>query len=228
MNTIVTDTFRRALIDYLYLMNRRYSPKSSLKLVCDRYGLDRVQRTVLFRGVTDGETARKRKRMLEYSIEGKEIMVDTYNVLFTVCNYLLGRVLYIANDGFLRDAGEVFGKPLRDRFMEKSVALIFDYFAERKPAVLHFLLDSPVSYSGNLAGELRHRLETISLRGGTEVVPSPDYFLKRAEKGIIATSDSVVLDKTTVSVVDIARLVLEEHYTPSFIRIDHLVAEGPS
>jgi hypothetical protein len=63
---------------------------------------------------------------LELSAEGDHILVDTYNVLFTVSNYLLGKHLFLCNDGMLRDAGEMRGRIVNKAQFSRSVSLMLE------------------------------------------------------------------------------------------------------
>jgi hypothetical protein len=222
MKTIVTDDFIAAIRDYSYLLERGYSQKAVLKIVSDRYQLDRIQRNLLYRGISATSVAEGRNRRLTQEIEGKSIYVDSYNVLLTITNYLLGRALYIADDGYLRDAGEVFGKKESMELLQTSVELLFTLLSEEKPAAVCFYVDSPVSYSGELAAVIREKLKENRIDGEVQVVKSPDYELKQVREGYIATSDSAVIDASEAPVVDVARKVIEKVFSPSFIRLDRI------
>ncbi len=56
-----------------------------------------------------------------------------------------------------------------------------------------------------------------NINGHAETHPSPDYLLKNICEGIIATSDSAIIDATALPVVDLPGQVLEFHYHPDFI-----------
>ena len=99
-NDIITDDFTKAARDFAYLMDQHYPRKSILKIVGDRYMLNSFQRVLLSRGVFTDSDLRRRIRKTITGIEGKEVYVDAYNILFTVCNYLLGRMVFIGNDHF--------------------------------------------------------------------------------------------------------------------------------
>jgi hypothetical protein len=223
MRQIVTEEFITAVHDYFYLINRNYSGKSVLKLVGDRYHLDRIQRNLLYRGVVPKALAERRRSKLKTEISGEHISIDGYNVLLTISNYLLGRTVYISNDGLLRDAGEVFGKQQPLEVLHDVIDFTFPLLKKGGPRSLAVYFDSPVAFSGELAGYVRKQLEHVQLPGTVEAVHSPDYFLKKAEYGLVATSDSIIIDACTTAIVDLPLLVLSERFSPDFIRLDRLV-----
>ncbi len=223
MRQIVTEEFITAVHDYFYLINRSYSGKSVLKLVGDRYHLDRIQRNLLYRGVVPAAVAEQRRRKLKTEISGEHISIDGYNVLLTMSNYLLGRTVYISNDGLLRDAGEVFGRQQPLELLRDVIDFTFPMLKQGGPCSVAVYFDSPVAFSGELAGYLREQLELLQLPGAVEAVHSPDFFLKKAEYGLVATSDSIIIDACTTAIVDLPLMVLCEKFNPDFIRLDRLV-----
>lgn len=223
MRQIVTEEFITAVHDYFYLINRSYSGKSVLKLVGDRYHLDRIQRNLLYRGVVPAAVAEQRRRKLKTEISGEHISIDGYNVLLTMSNYLLGRTVYISNDGLLRDAGEVFGRQQPLELLRDVIDFTFPMLKQGGSCSVAVYFDSPVAFSGELAGYLREQLELLQLPATVEAVHSPDFFLKKAEYGLVATSDSIIIDTCTTAIVDLPLMVLCEKFNPDFIRLDRLV-----
>ncbi len=211
-NDILTGEFVKALEDYAYLLNRAYPRKALLKIVGDRYMLNSIQRILLSRGIFPDEDADRRIRKSVENIRGEEIFVDAYNVLFTVCNYLLGRMVFIGNDRFVRDAGEVYGKPHDDPVFAKGIELCMGYLEKQGPSRVEFLIDSPVSHSAELAGRLRELLAEHRMEGDAQIHRNPDAKLIKQERGIVASSDSDILDQTELPVCDLARQVLEDHF----------------
>jgi hypothetical protein len=211
-NDIITDEFSIALRDYAYLLNRGYPRKTILKITGDRYMLNTFQRILLSRGVYTDSDVQMRTSKTVHDIGGKELHIDAYNVLFTVCNYLLGRMLFIGNDRFVRDTGEVYGKPYDDPVLARGIELCISYLKEQKPSRVEFLFDSPVSYSAELAGNIREQLGNNGLEGDARIDKNPDAVLIRQDQGIVISSDSDILDNTGLPVVDLAHLVLKENF----------------
>ena len=212
-NDIVNDEFIKAARDFAYLMNQQYPRKIILKIVGDRYLLNTFQRILLSRGIFREDDIRRRVRKTVRHIGSRSVSIDAYNVLFTISNYLLGRMVFISNDGFLRDAGEVYGKLHRDPAFSRAVTLTLNYLKKTEPSHVSFLLDKPISYSAELAGKLRADLEREMIPGDAQVDKNPDAALIRQSSGIIATSDSDILDETELPVVDLAHLVLSDSFT---------------
>jgi len=83
-------------------------------------------------------------------------------------------------------------------------------------------LDAPVSHSREHAGCLRDALEAHTSRLEVTVVPSADAALRAATIRpaaaitVLATSDSALIDTTMVPVFDLARYVIEHHFSPAF------------
>lgn len=220
MADIYTRQFREAVADYHYLIKREYPQKATLKIIGDRYRLNRVQRTILYRGVYCRGLSKRRKKRLTGRIKAREIHIDCYNVVLTIANYMQGIPLYIGTDNLLRDAAESHGKAINEMFFHKALKLLLDFCEEHKVGALHFFIDSPVSHSGKLAHFIREELATRGLKGEAVTAKSADHELIKVKKGIIATSDSIIIDKAEVESVDLARIVLKKRYNPSFIKLN--------
>jgi hypothetical protein len=85
-----SDEFNNALLDYFYLIDRNFPEKASLKLVGDRYRLVSELRTLLYRGICSEKKASDRRKRITNNREGL-LIIDGYNVLFTLLSYRLGR-----------------------------------------------------------------------------------------------------------------------------------------
>ena len=66
--------FEHALADYFYLIDRGYPEKGSLKLVGDKYKLETVYRTVLYRGVCSQLKTASREQKLTHQIHEPLVM----------------------------------------------------------------------------------------------------------------------------------------------------------
>ena len=212
-NDVINDEFIRAARDFVYLMNQRYPRKTILKIVGDRYLLNTFQRILLSRGIFSDEDIQLRIQKTIDKIDSRSIWIDAYNIFFTISNYLLGRIVFISNDGFLRDAGEVYGKLHKEPVFTKAIDLTMNYLKKMGPSNVQFLLDKPISHSAELAGRLRALLETELIPGNAQIDKNPDAVLIRQCSGIIATSDSDILNETELPIVDLAHLVLADSFT---------------
>jgi hypothetical protein len=208
-------SFKLAIEDFRYLKNRNYPDKAALKLVSDHHRLNAIQRNCLFRGVFSASDSRQRKAKLAEAedVEAQLLGVDWYNVLITVESYLKGYPVFISDDGLVRDSSGVHGSYKAGKITERGITEILSVIAALKPQRVEVFLDSPISHSGDLAEQLRTRLSrTVSMPHRVSLFPSADYPLK-SFSGIVATSDSSIIDRQQVKqVFDLARFVIESSF----------------
>ncbi len=231
---ILTANFIDALREYTIFLERGYSEKSVLKLVGDRRRLNAPQRTMLYRGVVARSTALRRRALRRRITAGADLLVDGHNVLYTIANYLFGRVLYLSTDGYLRDAGEIHGRTPDIGVLTEAAVMLVDTLSKKRPRYVEMLLDQPVAYSGELAATIRKLFETGGIVGTVRTEKSPDYRLKRGlrcredsdsagRRTLVATSDSGIIDyaerRHTVHVTDLARMVLTNRFSPRFVSL---------
>ena len=212
MADLVTESFKCALQDYFFLLNKGYPETPTLKLVGDRYRLTGLQRNVLYRGITSKEKSLSRKSKLTGDLKGKQLYVDGYNVLFSIMNYLLGKTVFIGNDGILRDAGGAYGKIENETFFYKAIDIVFNFIKESGIQSLIIYLDSPVTNSGVHKKDLENKMSAAGIEGKVFPVKLADSELKERRDGMIATSDSGIIDVTDCKVFDLARQCLEKSY----------------
>jgi hypothetical protein len=208
-------SFQDAIEDYRYLKNRGYPDKAALKLVSDHHRLNSVLRNCLFRAIfayPDCEN-RKAKLIAAGEVGGHVLGVDWYNVLITVESYLKGFPVFISDDGLVRDSSGVHGSYKAGKITERAIDEILSLIAVLGPSRVELFLDAPISFSGDMAEELRNRLcRTLTVPYSVSVFPSADYPLK-SFNGIVATSDSSIIDRVQVQqVFDLARYVVETSF----------------
>lgn len=215
---ILTSHFKLAVSDYLYLLERNYPLKSCLKLVSDKYKLSGEERSMLFRGVAMEAIIKKRNsKIIQNPDPGGDYMIDGYNVIRTIGSYLIGNLVFVSMDGFLRDASEIHKKSIKEDVIYKTVDLILTAMKNIEAKSVLILLDKSISKSGELAKHINRELDHISIKGEVKTVHSPDYHLKKTESGVICTSDSIIIDKCWCQVLDLARYILEVNYSPDFL-----------
>jgi hypothetical protein len=223
-NELLSNDFINACRDYAYLMNRDFPERGVLKLVGDRYRLSGDLRTVLYRGISSGKRSAFRKSLLTENITGNDLMVDGYNVLFTLLNYRLGRIVFISTDQILRDAGSLHGR-FRDEgtFMD-CICLLLDYLAVKKPNRTDVYLDSPVSHSEKHAQMIRDRMRLDLPNGDCHVIKSADWALRQNRHAVIATSDTAIIEKSMTPVIDLPKAILQRVYQANFPELSLLLA----
>ncbi len=204
--------FREACNEFKYLRERGYPEKASLKLVGDRHALSRVQRNCMFRGIIVDHRAEQRKKKIAApaGIAGACLGVDWYNVLITVESYRRGVVLFVSDDGIVRDSAATHGSYRRTALTERALGEIVAAIAALAPLRVDAFLDAPIAFSALMADDVRARFSAASCAAGVALAHSADFPLKGYE-GTVASSDSVVLDSAR-RIFDLPRFVLERSY----------------
>jgi hypothetical protein len=217
--TGIGKNFKDAARDYLYLLDHKYSQKSILKLTGDRYALNSVERSVLYRGISSTESSRRRaKKLIELTeSEGSELHIDGYNVLITIGSYLNGDLVFLSTDKILRDASEIHGKAFRNELFNKAILLIFTYLQSISPGSVNFYFDKPISHSGALCERINILFQHYEMKGFASTLASPDHFLKTIDSGKTATSDSSIIDRGKVQIIDLPKAVIQFHYKKDFV-----------
>jgi hypothetical protein len=216
MSSPFPDQFWHAAEEYLWIISREYPKRAALKLVGDKFMLSREMRQVLYRGVVPVRAAEARRKKIGNVRKGDLVLIDTYNVLFTVNNYLLGRPLFISNDGMLRDAGEMHGRIINKPQFSRSVSLMLEVLQMWSGATYIHYLDEPVSYSGRLSIELSKDMVQMEIEGDAHTVQSPDQMLKAEKSDAICTSDGGIIDQYEGRVIDLPRFLLEHYFQAGF------------
>lgn len=223
---LLNSAFIEACCDYARLMDRHYPERGVLKLVGDRYKLTGNQRTVLYRGISSRQRSRQRESLLVTDITDKFLVIDGYNVLFTLLNYRLGRITFISTDRILRDAGSLHGKLRDQQIFEECAELLIGYLAERQPARSDVYFDAPVSHSEKHARLVQGRMKDLGLEGDCFVIRSADWALRHAIGGVLATSDTAIIEKAGLPVVDLPKDILTHFYAPVFPVLDDLIGQS--
>jgi hypothetical protein len=216
-----SEHFRQALQDYIFLVERKYPEKTILEMVSTRYSLNHFERSILFRGVTSIELAERRKKRLVTieQLNNRTLHIDLFNVLFTIAAYLRGYPVYIAYDGFLRDASESHGSGFWRIHLDKSLFLLENHLNSLDFSTAIFYIDHPLESRQEIVEKIEElaRIFTKKIEIITDL--SPDHLLKAAREGVIATSDSVIIDKSALPVFDLPKFILEKAFHPEFIII---------
>jgi hypothetical protein len=222
-----TDNFSEACATYRLLREKGYPEKATLKLVGDRHGLTRIQRNCLFRGVVDGATAERRRLKLAAPEEarGQPLALDWYNVLITIESYLHGHVLYVADDGVVRDSSETHGSYRTGQDTPRAVEEIVVVIERLGPSRVDAFLDMPIAFSGLMAETLRKRLAVLPCPVGVSLAASADFPLKTST-GIVATSDSALLEACP-RVMDLGAAVLAAKFNFHPPPVHQLFAGSP-
>jgi len=213
------DNVKEAAEEYFWMLSKGYPQGPALKLVGDKFMLSRTIRQVLYRGVAATGQAESRRKKIGSVIEGDLVLIDTYNVLFTVNNYLLGKPLFISNDGLLRDAGEMRGRIINKPQFSRSVSLMLEVLQMWSGASYIHYIDEPVSHSGRLCIELCKDMAEMGIEGDAFTVKSPDQKLRQEKSDAICTSDGAIIDNYQGRVIDLPRFLLGHYFQAEFPQI---------
>ncbi|MBU4233396.1 MAG: DUF434 domain-containing protein [Proteobacteria bacterium] len=200
-----------AAADFRFLLTRGYPRPAALALVGNRYGLDHTARQLLHRGVFAPELASARRAKLRRlrDLPGHPLGLDGHNVLITLECAGRGLPLVAADDGFIRDVGEISGAFKVSPATDRVLALVADYLADHTAGPLEVFYDAPLSLSGELARRTREMFASRGLVVQAAAVPVPERLLS-GFTGAIATSDTALID-AHATVVDLAGEIIRRH-----------------
>ncbi|MFO7614519.1 MAG: DUF434 domain-containing protein [Bacteroidales bacterium] len=227
----ITDNFRQAMQDYIFLLEKKYPEKTIHNLISTRYALNHFERSILYRGLTTQQTAEERKKrllVLNNSDQKQEtrnpepfpLHIDLFNVLFTIAAYLRGYPVYLSNDGIVRDASESHDCTGWAEHLEKALYILLQDLEHIKSSRNLFYIDSPMPLCSHF-GEII----TAAAKNSKSLIEiildeSPDHLLRNATEGILATSDSTIIDKSLLPVLDIPHYLLEKRFGAKLLRLD--------
>lgn len=213
----------QAAADLALLLTRGYPPDSSLKLVGDHFQLEARQRTAVARATcSDQDQARRKASEIgPERLPGHSLWIDGYNVLTTVEAALAGGILLACRDGTYRDMASMHGSFRKVSETRPAVELLGRATSRLGVSECRWLLDRPVSNSGRLKTLIYELAEQNGWNWQVELVPNPDAVLCETAE-IVATADSVILDRTPAW-FNLARVTVDQ-YLPTA----NIVAFGDS
>jgi hypothetical protein len=208
-----------AAADFRFLLTRGYPRKNALDLVGDRYRLNHTARQLLHRGVFAPEAARARRAKLRRlrELPGQPLALDGHNVLITLECAARMLPLVAADDGFIRDVGEVSRAFRASPATDRILTLMADYLADLAAGPLEVFYDAPLSLSGELARRTREVFASRGLSVEAAAVAVPERLLS-GFPGAIITSDTALID-AHATVVDLAGEIIRRHPAWRFITL---------
>jgi hypothetical protein len=218
---IFAENFKHALEDYTHLLNKKYPKNAIHELISTHYSLSHFERSILYRGITMNETAEKRKNRIltTAKLSRKTLHIDLFNVLYTLAAYLRGFPVFISTDNLVRDASESHGNGEWEVHLVKGLELLMEDLDRLKIKKAVFYVDNPLEHYQVIF----EKLKVLSNRLKPEIKiiadPSPDHLIREAKDGIIATSDSTIIDKSTLPVFDLPRHILENSFNRPVINL---------
>jgi hypothetical protein len=216
-----TEHFRQALQDYIFLLEKKYPEKSVLEMVATRYGLNHFERSMLYRGVAikDNTILRKNKLVTTEQLNNGNLHMDLFNVLFIIAAYLRGYPVYISLDGFLRDASESHGSGDWQVHLDRSLDLLLKNLHRLKCRKATFYIDNLLEGMNEISGKLHKSAQNDEMVYVIVSDASPDHLIIEAKEGIIATSDSRIIDKSGLPVFDLPYFILYNSFHKDFIQL---------
>jgi len=202
---------QEAATDFRFLLARGYPRKAALGLVGNRYHLDHTARQLLHRGVFAPDVAKVRRAKLRLlrDLPGLPLALDGHNVLITLECTLRGLPLVAADDGFIRDVGEISRAFRPSTATDRVLTLVADYLADQAGGLLRVFYDAPLSLSGELARRTEEIFTSRGIKVQAAAVPVPERELA-GFPGAIATSDTALIDAHK-TVVDLAGEIIRRH-----------------
>jgi hypothetical protein len=188
-------TLRLALGDYCLLLTKGYAEPSALKLVGDRFELNQRQRIAVMRSACSDQQLQSRcgRQVAIGTARGKSLAIDGYNLLIAIEAALAGALIFVGRDGCCRDICGLHGTYRKVQETIPAVELVGQFLAAHTMSPILWFFDSPVSNSGRLKAMLLERAQANNWNWQIELSINPDKELI-ATDGIVATSDSIVLD----------------------------------
>ncbi|HUX42404.1 MAG TPA: DUF434 domain-containing protein [Rectinemataceae bacterium] len=235
--------------DYRYLLDRGYPEPSSLALVGNRHRLDAEERLMLFRGVASRADSERRRRRAASPEAGDLVLLDAYNVVFTIVHYYIGKPCFLSSDGCLRDVGANYGRVAHEELLLRVFSELAAFLGPRSLSIEAFF-DAPVSRSGEHAGALREAFSVARIPADVRAEASADGAIvaridsllgtrpgagsAAGEAGkagagsllLVASSDSVLVDRAPLA-WDLAREFLEARHGALFPDFGAVLDEEP-
>lgn len=208
-----------AAADYRWLLDRGYPDQGALKLVGDRYRLSRTGRAMLYRGVfSTTDSTRRAAKLVPFdtleagTLEADTLTIDGHNVLFTIWNALAGRPVVEATDWLVRDIGGTRSRLPHDERFDRVAGMLCRALASAGVPDITVLLDDPLPWSREQCTTLERIWAESAPAGGGRLVArterSVDAAVAATASGLIATSDTAVVDRCPVRVVDLGGYVV--------------------
>jgi hypothetical protein len=204
--------FKDAAEDYLFLLKRGYSAGKILPLVSSRYQLSGTERSMLYRGIFLHDTKTARLKML-VSVPVNPLHIDGFNVLITIASYLQGLPVFIACDGFLRDAAYLRGKIQSITTFEPAIDLLIQNLQHIEGEHTIYL-DQEVALHKKIDALLAKRGIKKDTQPNLVILENVDKKLISVENGSVCTSDTEIIEKTSCVVFDLARHVISDRFNP--------------
>jgi len=188
---------RGATADLSWLLSRGYALPGALQVVGNRYDLQVRQRQAVTRSAcSDAALAHRRAaEVTSHAIGDGPLLIDGYNVLTTVEAALGGAVVLLDRDAALRDIAGVHGTYRRVEETMPALRMVGAHLVSAGVRRCEWFLDAPVSNSGRLRAIIDAAARDAGWDWTVHVVTNPDADLAAATDAVVASADSVILDR---------------------------------
>ena len=213
-----------AILDYRYLLDRGYSREQVLDLIVNRYMLSKIERSILYRCVHQSLEANsiRSKLVAPDDVKGEKLVIDGFNVIVTTETCLNGDVVFLGDDGVVRDVRKSYRKYVYDdKRTSETLSLILSSTLELKPKAIVVVYDEQVSWSGEIARLTRNILREHGVEGDAIAVTKSDLkIIEESKNGIACTSDIVILERVK-RVFDLPAYIINREGRKCIDRIVH-------
>jgi hypothetical protein len=198
------ERLRQAAADVRTIAALGYPRDSVINFVGNRFQLGRTERDILLRmAFARADAQRRRKKMVRAGqLSGRRLIVDGYNVTITLESAMSGRLIVLADDGFVRDVSRIFRSFRPTDQTRQAWQLIFSFLRRYPPSQTLVFLDKPFSKSGELASRIRRWMKDSGLAGDCRAAAINERQMGHMA-GIKASADTVIIDESDM-VFDLA------------------------
>lgn len=187
----------QAVRDFSHLLTLGYPDHASLKLVGDRFRLNKRQRKAVMRSGCANQSVweRQKKECALSDLNGSAVVMDAYNVLITTESLLSDGIILDCRDGCFRDLASLHGTYRKVEETIPAIQLIGQALETLGVQQVRWYLDSPISNSGRLKGLILEEAQQQGWNWEAELVANPDKDLVISPE-IVISSDSWVIDQS--------------------------------
>ncbi len=209
-------SIHQAAQDLLYLLNRKYTRKSALKIIVDHYQLSLTDKMILYRNIYPDAIVhqRLRKALTVEEMEGKSIAIDGYNILITIEVALQKGFLAKGNDRVIRDVAGKYRSYYQSNITQNALSQIMLAIKTLNVTQVHFLYDRPISRSGLMSQQTNQLIKQHNILGDSKTCPNVDQTLIHNYE-TVCSSDSVILDKVN-RFFDLSQFIVTHLVVPLF------------
>ncbi|MCL2164822.1 MAG: DUF434 domain-containing protein [Oscillospiraceae bacterium] len=187
-----TGKLKSAQLELSFLLDRGYPIKSAMAFVGNHHQLTSRQSLAVTRSTasTESLSVRTGKSITPDGVAGKTIYIDGFNQIITLEVALSDGMLFVGQDGCVRDLAELRGTYRLIPQTMTAIDIIKGVCSELNVSDVVIMLDEPVSNSGRLKTRVYDTYWPMPV--DVVILRNPDAELKKLP--CVVSSDSIVLD----------------------------------